>query len=147
VDSMACWFLPTSECEAAPHLVGERPGCREHGRGGGTEPRGRPCIQKIIAENRSLNSYSLMNMKSDAEGHPQNVPAAWRHKGHFWYTSQLLGFMLNRPNAHFGAILAEAKRAAGFDALERPLLSLHVRRGDSCNPEQVGRSAQGRRSN
>ena len=48
--------------------------------------------------------------------------------------------MLLRPNAHFAAALERAKAdIAGWAAMRRPLLSLHVRRGDSCNPEQVGR--------
>lgn len=44
------------------------------------------------------------------------------------YVSQLLGFLLLRPNERFGAHLARAKAAAGWDRLERPVLSLHGER-------------------
>mmetsp|Transcript_17605 Transcript_17605/g.40423 ORF Transcript_17605/g.40423 Transcript_17605/m.40423 type:complete len:230 (-) Transcript_17605:290-979(-) len=77
-----------------------------------------------------------MHMKSDENGHPRCAPRDWRHRGHFWYTAQLLSFMLQRPNKRFEAILQDAKDAAGWGAMRRPLLSLHVRRGDSCTPEQ-----------
>jgi hypothetical protein len=140
LDSMACWFLPLSRCEAAPSLVGEARACRT---GGGSrrgaadhEPKGRPCILKIIAENRSMQAYSLMHVKTDVAGLPNSVPLAYRHRGHFWYTSQLMSFMLLRPNARFAAALADAKHAAGWATMQRPMLSLHVRRGDSCNPDQ-----------
>jgi hypothetical protein len=138
LDSMACWFLPLSRCETVPSLVGERRGCREGSRRGASdfEPKGRPCILKIIAENRSMQTYSLMHVKNNAEGLPNSVPVAYRHRGHFWYTSQLMSFMLQRPNAHFATTLANAKRDAGWANMQRPLLSLHVRRGDSCNPDQ-----------
>jgi len=153
VDSMACWFRPLSECETAEELVGERKGCREgkNQRNPVSEPRGRPCVQKVIAENRSLNEYSLMHKKTNKEdGLPRSVPEAWRHKGHFWYVSQLLGQLLLHPNRDFDQVLLQAKRDAGWFAVGeggnaergveptglRPLLSLHVRRGDSCNPEQ-----------
>lgn len=71
-------------------------------------------MQRIIAENRSLNEYSLMHKKSDGDGFPKNVPSSWRHKGHFWYVSELLGFMLLRPNRGFEDILLQAKRDAGW---------------------------------
>ncbi len=142
LDSMACFLRPMSDCELTESLVGEPRHCRDGRHASGVEPRGRPCIPRIIAENRSLGPYSLMHTKNDGDGFPKNVPEHFRGRGHFFYTSMLLGFMLDRPNEDFAKALEEARAAAGFEAAAenselRPLLSLHVRRGDSCSAEQM----------
>ena len=51
-----------------------------------------------------------MHVKNDAEGLPKNVPQSYRHRGHFWYTSQLLAFMLTRTNEHFQREVDRAKK-------------------------------------
>lgn len=98
-----------------------------------------------------------MTQGNDASGLPQSVPPVppglaglqgrkggshdrwrWRERGHFWFVSQLL-WRLMRPNAKLRQDLREAKDAMGWPLnLEgQPLLSVHVRRGDACNAEQV----------
>ncbi len=62
LDTMACWMKPTSECEFAKSLVGERPHCRDDDAWGPN----RKCILRIIGENRSLQEYV-------AEGHSASV--------------------------------------------------------------------------
>mmetsp|Transcript_11660 Transcript_11660/g.14064 ORF Transcript_11660/g.14064 Transcript_11660/m.14064 type:complete len:459 (-) Transcript_11660:154-1530(-) len=131
MDSMACFFQPLSKCEMEPKLIGEKPGCWNSD----VLPR-RKCINKVIAENRSLDKQSLMNQKLDENGYPKNVPIQWRHNGHFWYTSQLLHYMLGRPNRNFHGSLERVKQSSGFNEAPRPMLSLHVRRGDSCDSYQ-----------
>ena len=68
-------------------------------------------------------------MGSDDKGYPLNVPKNFREMGHFWYQSQLLSFILRRPNSFFAKVLSEAKVSAGWDKIQRPLLSMHVRHG------------------
>ena len=68
---------------------------------------------RVIAENRSLSPHSYMHMKTDRDGFPRCVPEPWRRHGHFWYTAQLLSFMLQRPNPHFSMILKDAKVGPG----------------------------------
>jgi hypothetical protein len=77
-----------------------------------------------------------MNQKLDEKGYPKNIPLPWRRKGHFWYTSQLLHYMLGRPNKHFRNTIETAKLSNGFYEAPRPMLALHVRRGDSCDTYQ-----------
>ena len=52
--------------------------------------------------------------------------------GYFWYVAHLLEHILGTPNAKFQRDLDRAKETAGWGRLVRPLLSLHVRHGDTC---------------
>lgn len=163
LDSFLCFLRPLSRCETLTTLEGLRPEeCPEmEGRGeadgveaaprgggtGGTRPSRRRgdlsplqrCVPRIIAENRTLKTFSISHMKTDDRGYPLNVPPPWREKGLFWYVSHLLGHLLLRPNAGFIRVIHGHKKAIGWDTAPRPMLSLHVRRGDSCNPDQARR--------
>jgi len=58
------------------------------------------------------------------------------------YVAHLLEHILGSPNDEFQKILDDAKRAAGWDRATRPLLSLHVRHGDTCSAMQEERTAR-----
>lgn len=77
-----------------------------------------------------------MHMKNDQQGYPRSVPKPYNKLGLFWYHSMLQSYMIQRPNDYFAHILADAKNKADWGSIQRPLLSLHVRHGDSCSPEQ-----------
>lgn len=57
------------------------------------------------------------------------------HRGHFWYVAHLLAH-LTRPNEATKARVAAAASASGLRDAPRPLLGIHVRRGDSCRETQ-----------
>lgn len=55
-----------------------------------------------------------------------------KKEGHFWTVSQLLQFILLRPKqASFEREFLDVKSKIGWESIERPLLSIHVRHGDS----------------
>jgi hypothetical protein len=61
-----------------------------------------------------------------------SIPETYRNQGHFWFTAQLLSHIL-QPNAKTMVMISELKRQLNWlETMERPLMSLHVRRGDSC---------------
>jgi hypothetical protein len=41
-----------------------------------------------------------------------------------------------RASPYFQRVLEDAKIASGWDRMQRPLLSLHIRHGDSCSDLQ-----------
>jgi hypothetical protein len=53
-----------------------RSSCIDHG---SVHPL-RKCIFRVIAENRSLNRYSIMHMKNDDDGYPRNIPYQFRSR-------------------------------------------------------------------
>ena len=126
-------------CEELDELDGEAPGCRD----GPRSPTARKaCIPRMIGENRSLKTYSLMHRKHDERGLPRNLPERWRARGHFFFVSHLLAHML-RPNPGLRRDIAAVKDSMKWNQrLVRPLLSLHVRRGDACNAEQIESKAR-----
>jgi len=75
--------------------------------------------------------YSLFEQKRDASN-PVVVPERYRHKGHFWWASNLLSFLLATPNHDLQLHLESSKKAAGWSRMKRPMLSMHVRHGDTC---------------
>jgi hypothetical protein len=48
------------------------------------------------------------------------------------YVAHLLEHLIGTPSAKFQVEVDAAKEAAGWERLVRPLLSLHVRHGDTC---------------
>ncbi|KAH8071648.1 hypothetical protein JL721_4149 [Aureococcus anophagefferens] len=76
-------------------------------------------------------------MKRDRAPAPRGV----EDRGDFWYVAQLLAH-LARPNAASRARLARAAAAAGVRRAPRPLLGVHVRRGDSCRAAQEASKAR-----
>ncbi len=83
-------------------------------------------------------SYSLSYTGRDENGFPLNVLPRYRHKGYFWYISQLLSYIM-RPNKCFETIILEKKLSAGWERLEHPALSMHIRHGDSCSDTKKNR--------
>lgn len=57
------------------------------------------------------------------------------------YSTHLLQFLM-RPNENLARELTKTKELIGWSSLERPLLSLHVRKGDSCSAEQQKRKSR-----
>ena len=53
----------------------------------------------------------------------------WLRRGRFWLMSQIVHF-ITRPNARLKAKLDKHKRELG--RMQRPVLGLHVRKGDAC---------------
>lgn len=96
---------------------------------------------QLPAMSSRLSEFSSSVAGVDGAGFPLAVPPKYRPLGLFWYASQLTSF-LARPNAFLRAALAEAKASADWAAVARPLLALHVRRGDSCSAGEARRTAR-----
>ena len=64
---------------------------------------------------------------------PKLIPVAFRSRGWFWYTSQLLSWVM-RPNAALAADIKAALEASRLGAALRrgPVIGVHVRHGDAC---------------
>ena len=45
----------------------------------------------------------------------------------------LLSFILHSPNFYFQKVIEDAKLASNWGQIQRPILSMHVRHGDSCS--------------
>ena len=71
------------------------------------------------------------------------IPQAFRSRGWFWYSSQLLSWVM-RPNLALAADLSEAERYTGLRAALRrgPVLGVHVRHGDACLPRERRRMSR-----
>ncbi|KAJ8600091.1 hypothetical protein CTAYLR_003441 [Chrysophaeum taylorii] len=70
------------------------------------------------------------------------LPAAFQHRGHFWFVSQLLHWLL-RPNELTRGLVRRRAAEIGLGAaVRRPLIGVHVRRGDSCRPTQEKKKAR-----
>jgi hypothetical protein len=48
----------------------------------------------------------------------------------------LLSFVMHAPSLYFQRVLEDAKIASGWDRMQRPLLTMHIRHGDSCSKLQ-----------
>ncbi|KAJ1457729.1 hypothetical protein M885DRAFT_615150 [Pelagophyceae sp. CCMP2097] len=73
----------------------------------------------------------LSKLWSTAADSRRGVPAAYQHRGLFWWTSQVVGWLL-RPDR---AAPAQRRREAlkkQWKWADRRVLGLHVRRGDTC---------------
>ena len=75
----------------------------------------------------------MSQKKNDKQGFPNIVPLQYRQMGNFWYSSMLLSYIMHSPNAYFQKVLEDAKVAANWGQVQRPMLSMHVRHGDSCS--------------
>jgi len=134
--TMACFFKPLSSCEHGEEgqfwrTVKDLPHhkfCSKY-----------DCFSGFRSR-RALDSYSPTILRGqgtyfDAAGLPTNVPAEWRRMGFFRYASELFRFMLREPSDYFRGVMERAKLDAGWGgggSVERPLLSMHVRHGDTC---------------
>mmetsp|Transcript_10727 Transcript_10727/g.28297 ORF Transcript_10727/g.28297 Transcript_10727/m.28297 type:complete len:486 (+) Transcript_10727:127-1584(+) len=68
-------------------------------------------------------------------------PAAYATQGGFWFVSQLLAHLL-RPSDATRRRVGRRAEAAGLRRAPRPLLGIHVRRGDSCREVQEATKAR-----
>jgi hypothetical protein len=112
LDSTACWFEPLSKCESINSAKEA------------LKPR-------FSVHDKAFEPYSFSGRETDDEGFPKYIPSPYRHKGHFWFVAQHISFIF-RPNEKFKQILTGLRTSMQFDAAPRPMLSLHVRHGDSC---------------
>ena len=78
----------------------------------------------------SLSSYDEMSFVS-------KIDKRWLKRGRFWLMSQIIKF-ITTPNARLKAKLEAHKKDLG--PLERPVLGLHVRKGDACGDRGECRS-------
>ena len=147
LSSVACFFKPFSKCERlleqCPRLIKLAP----RGLNVSTMQRVPECdylgpVEILNAGNtEKLDSHSYFVQGSDEWGLPKGIPLEeFRHLGWFWWHSQLLAFLLREPNESFQAELRRIKDAVGWASLSRPLLSLHVRHGDSCLLQEQDRT-------
>lgn len=126
----SCWFLPQSECEEADVLQG----CSL------SKSNRLECIRLISP--KFLRTNAQLSPKDTELGYPSSIPGPYRKRGHFWYIAQLLRRLL-RPNERFTAVLARTKRESGWvESLQHPVLSMHIRRGDSCLDAARSRKCQ-----
>jgi len=63
------------------------------------------------------------------------IPKKWRHRGHFWFVAQLLAWLL-RPNTKTKRHIQSIRKIIGLDRAPRPILGIHIRRGDACQGSQ-----------
>ena len=131
--STTCFFEPLAQCETVQKLDG----CKTSN--GVGEPL-RKCIHEMHANDKETFKYSLLKERVDQNGLPNTVPFAYRHKGHFWYSSELLHWIFKEPNQRLLLALDAAKKGANWAAVQRPLLSVHVRHGDTCSQDQQVRT-------
>lgn len=151
IDSTACFFEPLSFCESKlrTELEDEPFKCRKFKRRDCDRyfvirnySAGWACINLIDpGETELLAKYSSARQTVTANGLPRSIPKRYRARGLFWYTSQLLGFLF-KPNTDLRTIIAERQSRIGWSHMQRPLLSLHVRHGDSCTAAESFRTAR-----
>jgi hypothetical protein len=146
---MRCFFKPLSKCEnekvlTGCNLVTARGTPREKNITGGTS-----CTWNLpVTNGPPLREYSHVHLFDeqryfDKDGsYPTLVPLAFRKMGYFWYMSNLIHFMLASPNDYFSQVLIDAKAAAKWRGVERPLLSMHVRHGDSCTKAELRKAGR-----
>ena len=122
VNSVSCWFEEVSGCKTRLGISSD--------------------IRQMDPRNDVVRkAYSFLQRGSDIDGYPPMIPPEYRQMGLFRYYSQLLAYLL-RPNYDFRRHLETIKKNMNWDALEGPVLSLHIRHGDACvgsEPERKGR--------
>jgi hypothetical protein len=81
----------------------------------------------------SLKSEEFVRNESHSLHGDAIMPTPWRSRGWFWYSSQLLSWIM-RPNAKLTGDLNNAMVETGLAAALRrgPVLGVHVRHGDAC---------------
>jgi len=149
LNDMRCFFNPLSRCENEKALIGcnlvtAKGMPREKNITGGTS-----CTRNLpVSNGPPLQEYSHVHLFDeqryfDKEGsYPTLVPQAFRKMGYFWYMSNLIHFVLGSPNGYFSQVLVDAKAAAKWKEVERPLLSMHVRHGDSCTKAELRKAGR-----
>jgi len=90
----------------------------------GDVPKDLPrCHKGLCGQLQSARHFSRLRNST--------VPSKYAHRGLFWWTAQVLGYLL-RPNEATEARLSRKMAQLGWDLSTRPTLALHVRRGDTC---------------
>jgi hypothetical protein len=148
-DNMRCFFNPLSKCENEKviegcNIISAKGTPREKTITGGTS-----CTRNIpVTNGPPLQQYSHVYLFDEQRyfdkesGYPTLVPVAFRKMGYFWYMSNLIHFVLGSPNDYFAQVLLDAKKATRWADIERPLLSMHVRHGDSCTKAEFGKAGR-----
>ena len=80
---------------------------------------------------RPVDDPKMPNLHSDAY-----VPPAYAHRGHFWWTAQLMRFLFRPKEAARAAAAKELAKMGG-----RPFVGLHVRHGDKCRGDRIDATA------
>jgi len=127
---LRCYFEPLSSCDDAapcrkPRLWSSAG--RRLRRPRLALPREAGCFDKVVA-----TSTELTQEVSRAHAHDV-IPAAFAHRGWFWWTAQMLAYVL-RPRADLAAEVSAMAERTGLAAALREggVLGMHVRHGDSC---------------
>lgn len=148
LDSLACFFKPMSDkCEEQLRLglVGEDLSCRQEMRRKHLSPiqktsNGWACITMLKPGQNSTGPLARYS-PSTRYGYVDALPVPYKSRGLFWFSSHLLAHLM-RPNRALQVAILDAKEDARWKNVVRPLISLHVRRGDSCSPSESKRTAR-----
>lgn len=87
------------------------------------------------------SAISLSQSWSVLDDPLQGVPLAYAHRGLFWWTAQVLGWLV-RPNDETKRRLRHIQTTWGWE--RGKVIGLHVRRGDTCLNVDVEREQKGR---
>lgn len=97
-------------------------------------------VRSLFAKPLGLKhgKFNLTALASyDEHSFVSKIDKRWLKRGRFWLMSQVIKF-LTEPNARLKAKLDLHKKALG--PLEKPVLGLHVRKGDACGDRGECRS-------
>ena len=112
---LSCFFLPFSSCDTASYPVASRA--------------------------RGLN----MVVKESTEGAGTSLlPPSHRSYGTFRAVSALISFV-TRPSSSLAAAIEAARVESGLEAAEakgKPIIGLHIRRGDACHQGEQSRASR-----
>ena len=121
----------------APACDDEQASGGDGGGGGGAPTRVETQVVKQV-DFETMQEWGAKKRRLD-EHLPQLARRGW-----FWVVSQLLAF-ITRPSARLRRVLQRAEARIELDALRhRPVLGLHVRRGDACTDDPIQRRQKGR---
>jgi len=148
---LSCFFEPLAPvCDAAEREGGARAHAKRiasdpggsNGRAQNRNRRGKPTPWPTIAREvrRARDFIQTVSRRQGAAS--VVVPRAFEARGWFWWTSQLLSYLM-RPNAVLAASVEAALQTTGLGAAldsGRLVIGMHVRHGDACNPDEMLRA-------
>ena len=148
---LSCFFEPLAPlCDAAEREGGARAHAKRiasdpGGSNGHAQNRNRydkptpwPTIAREVRRARDFIRTVSRRLGAASMG----VPRAFEARGWFWWTSQLLSYLM-RPNAVLAASVEAALQTTGLGAAldsGRLVIGMHVRHGDACNPDEMLRA-------
>lgn len=99
----------------------------------------KPLLSPACGDNPHIKQETAQEIARVMHIFPK-IPEEFQEQGNFWWASQELAFLL-RPDDEFASEL-EALKASFKWEVNRPILAMHVRHGDSCSKVQEAGKAR-----